>query len=760
MAARRACRPRWDAALAVSLLITSAVVTTPGCAPRRSDGPNIDEDISRRVAAGAWLAAEPTIDLRRGAGGSVPPAGQSIVLASGWSHTEASGTWALGEMADFAVDLLEGDARSLVLESAPFQVEGRRQTLAVLANGRELGVVEMAPRWDEYRLAIPPLVLHRGRNQFELRFGYAVAPREIGQGDDVRKLAARFRRIAVERGDAVPDEARGDESTVGVDSESGLPLPGPGLLVAPVRLHGGANRVEIAARTADPSATVALGLVGLDGARTETSEASPDLEGGVKLTAEVSAADEGVRAFLLLRTELQPGSSLTLERASLLSHGAGLEPPKGRREAPADRPDIVVVIPDALRPDHLGFAGYQRDTSPNLDRLAAEALVFPNAVAAASYSLASVGTIVTGMSPLRHGVLAREHRLADAVTTLAETLRETGYRTVGVSANAYHSPQFGFDQGYDRFVPMWRVTDGDELRSFDPHLAVAEVKEELRQEVGEGRPLFLLLHLVPPHSPYDPPPAFDLFSIPGYRGPVGRDRETYLRLSSGALKPGPADLEQVVGLYDGNIRRVDDAVGELLTLLRSRSRWQQTVVLVIADHGEAFGEHGAFGHTTTVYEEMIRVPFIVRVPPGRAPADVDIDRLVSLEDVTPTLLGLAGVSPAGELDGIDLLAPAVGERAVDRVVLVCGGGATRPAYGVRTDRWKAVLRELHQRELYDLRSDPLESTDVAGDNPELLAGLASLLAEALAQSGGAADSAGALAPEEKEALRALGYLTD
>jgi arylsulfatase len=401
--------------------------------------------------------------------------------------------------------------------------------------------------------------------------------------------------------------------------------------------------------------------------------------------------------------------------------------------------------------------GYPRDTSPFLDSLARESLVFPNAVATASYSLASVATILSGLSPFHHRVVQREDRLTDDVETIAEHFQAHGYATLGLSANGYHSPQFGSDQGYEQFLMMWRVCNGSPECTSDPHQAVRAVLDTLEGGFADDRPLFLLLHVVPPHSPYDPPPVFDVFTDPDYEGPASGDVDYLHRVIDGRETPSDRDVEHLVALYDGNIRRLDDAVERLLQgLSEVRDRQRETAVVFIADHGEAFGDHGWFGHSGTVYDEMVRVPFILRLPDVRDAGPVDTTQLASLEDVLPTLLDVAGLPPPTRCDGVDLLAPSSKASRDARVVLMRNALDDRLELGVRSRRWKAVVRGTEKRQLFDLSADPRENHNLAGDRRELLGGFEALLAASFTWGNHA--GVPILPDAEANALRALGYV--
>lgn len=221
---------------------------------------------------------------------------------------------------------------------------------------------------------------------------------------------------------------------------------------------------------------------------------------------------------------------------------------------------------------------------------------------------------------------------------------------------------------------------------------------------------------------------------------------------------GAADVDEMVALYDGNLRMADDAVGEVFEAIKSLGRWDDAVLLVTSDHGEALMEHGVQGHNATLYDEMLHVPFILRLPHDRQPPDVDTNRLAILTDVVPTILKLLGLEPRAEVDGVDLLSapPTAGGRVIFQ---------RRPAnrrLGTRTLRWKALFSERGRAPmLFNLRTDPGERDNVVEAHPLLHHGFAALLRNylLLTKARNFRSQEGLVLPEEDlRQLRALGYL--
>ena len=672
-----------------------------------------------------------------------------IRLGDGWSAPDRSGRWAQGETSTIVVHLADPAARNLLFEYRSPGVE----SIAVDVNGVDVGQLPSHATWHTHLLSVADGILRTGVNTVVLR--YAAGPQGFPLFADGGWRSVYFRTVGVVKSE---EAARPGDGVVAFsrDQET-LTVGRSGTLVVPYRTDQQLASVAVTMSAESRlwrSSTFGLRYWGAaDGdAETEPSGVQHSLRGlwgRTSASVELLLDGRSGPGCVLIDVDLaSTGVSMTLD----LLHAEESPPVRTREpEVHAETPDIVLIVLDAARADNVGAYGYSRQTSPNIDRLAAESLLFENVYATAPYTLSSMATMLTGLSFVQHGVTVREHRLSESVTTLAEYLQEAGYRTACLSANPNNSARLGLEQGCDVFEEFWQ--DVVPPASLDPY----RVSRRALDVIGDAAesPLFLMLHYVPPHEPYAPRSEFDIFGDEGYDGGYDGSLETIRAIDNGTLEPTPADLAEIVSLYDGNLRTGDDAVGLVLDMLQRRERWDQTVVLVTSDHGEAFGEHGRMGHNTTVYDEMLHVPFVLRVPEDfRLPA-VDSESIASLADVTPTLLGLAGVEPRGRLYGQNLLAPRVtaGRHVVSR------SGGVRPFYAYRTERWKAIQGR-GKGELYDLSVDPDERRDLYVENPATFACLDALLQLEVSGSGEASTETEGreLSEEELRALRSLGYV--
>ena len=310
----------------------------------------------------------------------------------------------------------------------------------------------------------------------------------------------------------------------------------------------------------------------------------------------------------------------------------------GCQAAPAR--SVVLVVVDTLRADHLGVYGYERQTSPNLDAWAEHGAVFENAFSTSPWTLPSVGTMFTGQLPSRHlaGTFVRGadgrppnrsqfRQLDTSLPTLAETAAAAGFATVAVINNAFLGPRFGVDRGFELYD--FSPAGNRQLRRAD--VVVDRALTWLRNR-GEG-PFFMVIHLFDPHMEYDPPETT--------RGHFssGLPKTELPRLTDQirtALRRGDLfDRDYLVALYDEEILFVDRQLGRLFESLDAEGLADNAVVLVTSDHGEELFDHDGFEHGHTVYDELLRVPLVVRGP-GIRPARHDLP--VSLLDLFPTIV--------------------------------------------------------------------------------------------------------------------------
>ena len=449
----------------------------------------------------------------------------------------------------------------------------------------------------------------------------------------------------------------------------------------------------------------------------------------------------------------------------------------GREPEPVAAPHVVLVTLESLRTDYVGAYGGasaarpEVPLTPALDAFAGESTVYEQAQSVTSWTLASHASLFTGLYPTAHGTEGPRDCLDDSYTTLAERLDDAGYQTAAVISGPYLRPIHQLNQGF-------AVYD-DSPASITNALAHDDVtnpamEEGLRRVLAERdtrRPLFLFAYFWDPHYDYIPPSPYDeMFVGPGLEPVDARRFETNPAIHAGMPA---AQLAWIRSQYAGEIRWTDQVLGSLFAQLKRLGLWDDALVIVTADHGEEFFEHGEKGHKNNLHGETVHVPLLVKLP-GQHEARRDA-RLVSLVDIVPTVLQVAGLeAPANAFQGHSLLAAAPSGRSLLFELLAvqyyrdgAGQSFSREVRhgGVQQGTAKLLWSDAGAGPgLFDLARDPGELAPRV-DAPEEQARLRSAFERESARSQAIAaehDRCGEaqLGPEEIEVLCALGYLTD
>jgi arylsulfatase A-like enzyme len=446
-------------------------------------------------------------------------------------------------------------------------------------------------------------------------------------------------------------------------------------------------------------------------------------------------------------------------------------------------PNVILISLDTLRADHLGCFGYARETSPRLDRFALEGVAFADATSQAPHTLASHMSLMTSVLPSAHGIVRGTERLSDDVTTLAERLRDAGLRTAAVVEDGLVSATYGFHRGFERYD---QGSPG--LEAAPDRAALTFRRAEARVRELAGQSFFLFVHTYGIHTPYNAPTSWAATFDPGYGGAVasGFDHVAGRRAAAGLLPLDAADVRHVVALYDNGIRAADEAFGGFVDRLAELGLAANTIVIVVADHGEEFFDHriSIATHGHSLYQELVHVPLIVRWP-VHVPAGNVAKQPVALVDVQPTILALLSLPAAAGLQGVDVSGAWRGAALPERAIVSQELYYTRQS-AVRIGREKlihvegpeAAMRETLSRdfanlahyferidttEVYDLDADPGETNDLSRERPAIASRLRRALASQLDRAAsiraairsGPARSAD---PELERRLRALGYV--
>ncbi len=439
---------------------------------------------------------------------------------------------------------------------------------------------------------------------------------------------------------------------------------------------------------------------------------------------------------------------------------------------------IVLITIDTLRADAIGPSQESSERAPRIGELMSDSIVFLHARSPSSWTKPSMASMLTGVSPLIHGALRPVSSLKDRLVTVAELLQAEGFRTAAIGRNSNLAASFGFDQGFD-FFRMYlgsgetinpsvgsRVLDSLGLGLTRPSTDQLSISAAQWIRRNHRRPFFFWLHIFDPHAPYAPPRRW-LEEETHEDGFTSFDDLSKVRQGTRVLRA--PDKRRVKALYDAEVRYVDRAVGELLGTMKELRIYDSSLVVLSSDHGEEFFEHGGMSHGHTLYDELLRVPLLVKLPFSRPTGDVEVD--VSTESVTPTILDVAGVEADAGIFSAPSLSPLWdGSASSGWKVPILSSGLLHFENRVSFvhDGWKYIrFDESGAEELYRLDLDPGERRSVVGEDEEMLQDARSALSEylewigsfqSISDTGSLPDDERDLPKSVREDLEALGYI--
>jgi arylsulfatase A-like enzyme len=679
--------------------------------------------------------------------------------------------------------------RSAILDLAPFAGVGE-QTAEIWLNETLLDELHLRPGRHRYGLEFPEQAQRVGENRLRFLFGSSASPAQTDPGsDDQRYLAAAFYGLTVgQAGDPGLDDLLGRGapppfSVAGLEAVPTLVQVGPSVVRYAIRVPEDAElrftpSAHPVARTS--AASVAFRV-------TLELESQPERE----IWARVLEPQDSEGLPVSLKLPAAPGTicrlGLHVGGTPPARHAWGLwKAPRvmgrsgsGRLEGEAysvaerrtaeglrrslDGANVLLVFLDAARAEQVGAYGYERATTPEIDRIAREGVVFERAYTPAVYTLAAMSSVWTSQYPDRHHEnVAHANELPAGSPTVVEALAARGFHTAGFVANAMAGRAKGFERGFEEFHEVFGFFP-EELGS-----RAGVFRRVLPGWLGDrgGQRFFAYLHFREPHFPYDPPPPFP--SLFGPDAPLSRAqrrvKDWYIDVNQGRVEPSEEEIAHLVRLYDANLAYADREIGALYRALEETGLLESTVLIIASDHGEQLYERGYISHSAQVLEQSIRIPLIVRFPQSTGISGRRVDGLVDLLDLAPSLLDIFGFpddDPArSEMQGRSLLpvvSGAPGKRAIlSRTVW------ERPVYALRDQRYKLIHdTRTGESELYDLERDRGEARDLAGREPVRLAYYRQGLQDGVGrlQPGEAGSGRGAeLTPEQCENLKSLGYL--
>ncbi len=395
--------------------------------------------------------------------------------------------------------------------------------------------------------------------------------------------------------------------------------------------------------------------------------------------------------------------------------------------------NVILISIDTLRADHLGVYGYYRNTSPNIDEFAKDAIVFENAFAQAPWTLSSHASMLSGVYPSKTGVwdyllYPVDNRsgikpLSGKLTMLAEVFNQSNYTTIALTDDGYVSSRYGFGQGFNEYHEINTLNESNYY-----------LLEQNMTRLAQKQPFFLFLHTYNVHVPYDPPPPYNALFYKNYSGHANGS-EAYIEqlILTNAKEIPDEDRNYLVSLYDGEVAYTDYEIGKFLKLVSSFNLTDNTIIIIVSDHGESFFENFD-GHNYTQYlettsvrlmhrvpfESVMKVPIIMRLP--KKPFSERIDKNVGLLDIFPTILqinGLGSVQVNQSLDGINLFNKGKNGAQLYYEDDEFSGKVSKAMYiTIKKGRYKYVRKTDGKELLFELANDPNETSDLSELNAD------------------------------------------
>ena len=647
-------------------------------------------------------------------------------LEQGWgpSHQDPDGTTSLvvrGERTTLWFNSLQSTDRRLRVRCKVNDASTGKITLVPVLNGERMEAKQLSGNFEDHEFLLPENALRYGRNQLAL---------VIKSRTDTE--------ILMDRASFSSNDAKIVRNSEGiaapVPSEIGIyfKIPEKAQLIMDYGLvppAKGSARISVRIKSAEGAEQTLISRTLGDGffstkEKSESHSLDSFQDRIVRLTLEALPIDGKPVAEKIfwknLKLEFEPSGK-----------NAKISSPASQNK----KPNIFFYLIDALRADHLEPYGYQKAVSPNIRRFSAEAVIFERAYTQASWTRPAVASIMTGLYPSTHGTVDRGDMLADSIPTLPALLRASGYQMIGVNAQPNVGNAFGFDRNFQSYK---LIADSQSDKVYEEIVKVFDA--------GIVQPAFTYIHVIDTHRPYSPLPEFFQATQD-----CKHEKEISRELSMPCAR----------AMYDSLIRQSDFYFGAFLDTLKKKNLYQDSVIILTADHGESFMEHGMFGHGKSVYEPEIRVPLMMRFPEGKF-AGKRIKGAVQHIDLLPTILDLSSTRYPPALDGQSLLnfiesepeiRPIFSELSLDNQndkALVLGN-------------YKLIATKAHsgmRYKFHDLSSDPNENRNIAANEPVRFGYMRTLLTHwiSIQEKRKHQTKKAILDPETEEQLKGLGYL--
>lgn len=466
-------------------------------------------------------------------------------------------------------------------------------------------------------------------------------------------------------------------------------------------------------------------------------------------------------------------------------------------------PNVILIVMDAARAGHLSCYGYDRETTPHIDQIACEGVLYENAISAAVWTVPSHASLFTGMYPSGHGLHGRNLKLRSDIPTMAGFLAGQGYETVALTANALIGPATRLSRGFAELKDIRNVIQGENLSAWQKKVNALyrrfyygrqprasawydngawrlnfDMKRWLRQwqKRGGQRPFFIFANYMEPHLRYDPPRSFRAkFLTPAQEERWKQVNQNAWKFMSGEVTMTADDWDILTRLYDAELAYLDSRIGQLHTFLQQNGLLDETILIITSDHGENLGDHNLMDHQYCVYDTLARVPLIIRYP-DIFPGGLQVSALVQTTDLFPSLAEILAVADDPVLSRVqgqsllpERIAASPREYAVTEYLapqlhsfrredVSFDSKFSRQLRAINTGRYKYIWASNGENELYDLQTDPGELCNIIADEPETAVCLATELQTWVDQHTLPGDDEGLVDEAIVNRLEALGYI--
>lgn len=433
-------------------------------------------------------------------------------------------------------------------------------------------------------------------------------------------------------------------------------------------------------------------------------------------------------------------------------------------------PNILLISIDTLRADHLSCYGYNKKTTPNIDKLAGEGTLFRQHYSTGVWTPPGHASMLTGLYVSEHGVYG-ENRLSDHIPTIAEKLKEYGYKTAGFINNSQVGTLVGFDKGHDIFVEVWKGVKSESTVKKIAQGIARRVKEKLGYEdmgakrtnklftewlekrIDKNKAFYAFLHYVEPHNPLNPPRPYKNKYIKPLKNvdmqKVKKVAQNPLICFVEDLNVNHEETEVLKSLYDGEIAYIDSKIGEVMQMLKENDCYDDTMIIITSDHGEHFGEHNLWSHAASLYNEVLHIPLVIKFPKGMEYIQ-EVNNYTQLVDIFPTVMEIADINEKENRNsGISLVYRKdknkfhdcvfaewegrvpyfVKSRLNDLPLHVNLNKFTNKMQMIICEKYKYISKSDGQEELYDLSSDIIEHNNLISQYQDIAARMKIKLAE-------------------------------